>query len=164
LFYIKSLGRFVGGTAFGGTEGGDEELFYFHTLCQDSLIGAVAALDEQFQPVFALCAFLQRNLKLGDKVCSAVRIEGFPDIGADTGTGAKELIGQHSLPTGSTDLIAEMDDGEGEGFRLVLKRAGHKEAPQIKDKRMEKNTSFLFTFTFSLTKNPEKQGRERKSE
>ena len=156
LFYIKSLGRFVGGTAFGGTEGGDEELYSFHTLCQDSLIGAVAALDEQFQPVFALCTFLQRNLKLGDKVCSAVRIEGFSDIGADTGTGAKELIGQHGLSTGSADFIAELDDGESKGFGLVLKRAGHKEALQMKDKRMDKNTSFFFTFTSSLTKNPEK--------
>ena len=107
LFYIKSLGRFVGGTAFGGTEGGDEELYSFHTLCQDSLIG-------------------------------------------------KELIGQHGLSTGSADFIAELDDGESKGFGLVLKRAGHKEALQMKDKRMDKNTSFFFTFTSSLTKNPEK--------
>ena len=115
LFYIKSLGRFVGGTAFGGTEGGDEELYSFHTLCQDSLIG-------------------------------------------------KELIGQHGLSTGSADFIAEPDDGESKGFGLVLKRAGHKEALQMKDKRMDKNTSFFFTFISYLTKNPENQGKGRKSE
>ena len=33
MFYIKSAGRFLSGTTFGGTERGDEELFYFHTLC-----------------------------------------------------------------------------------------------------------------------------------
>ncbi len=33
MFYIKSAGRVLSGTTFGGTERGDEELFYFHTLC-----------------------------------------------------------------------------------------------------------------------------------
>lgn len=164
MFYIKSAGRFLSGPTFGGTERGDEELFYFHTLCQDSLMAAETALYEQFQPVFALCTFLQRDLKFSDEVCPAVGLESLPDVGAYAGTGAKKLIGQHGLPTGSADFITEPDDGEGEDFGFVLKRAGHKGAFQIKDKRADKNTSFFSTFTSSLTKNPENSGKKGKSE
>ena len=149
--------------AFGGAERRDQELFHLNALCKDRPIGTVAALQEQLQPVFTLGTFFQRDLELGDKVRPAVGIEGLPDVGADAGTGAEQLIGQHRLTAGSTDLIAEPDDGEGEGFGLVLKRAGHRQ-DLPKGERQLLSSSLLFLTLPKILKIREREGRVNSEE
>ena len=42
-------------------------------------------------------AGLERDLKLCNKICSAMSVKSLPDIGTDTGTGTNQLIGQNGF-------------------------------------------------------------------
>lgn len=82
------------------------------------MIIIIAAFNQQFQPVFALCTFLQGNLEFGNEIGTAMPIECLSNIGADTGSGANELIGENAFPFGTLDFIAYFNHFQSEGFRL----------------------------------------------
>ena len=82
------------------------------------MIIIIAAFNQQFQPVFALCAFLQGNLEFGNEISTAMSIECLSNIGADTGSRTDELIGENTFPFGTFDLIAYCDHFQSEGFGL----------------------------------------------
>ena len=53
---------------------------------------------QDFQPVFRLITFLERNLVFGDKIPAAGSINSLMDISADAGGRAEELILQYAMP------------------------------------------------------------------
>ena len=83
--------------AFGGIDGRDQQLLDLDTLVKYRLIVIVPALDQKFEPIFAFGTLLEGDLEFGDKIGSTVTEKRFPDIRADTRSGADQLICQNAF-------------------------------------------------------------------
>ena len=79
----------------------------------------IAALNQQFQPIFALRTFLKRNLKFRNKICPAMSVESLTDIGTDTGTGANQLIRQNRLLLIPLYFVADFDNSQGKRLGFI---------------------------------------------
>ena len=96
--------------AFCGIDRGNQQLLDLNAFFKYRFVIIVTALGQKFEPIFAFGTLLEGDLKFGDKIGSTVTEKRFPDIRADTRSGADQLICQNTLLFVLLHLVAYFDD------------------------------------------------------
>mgnify|MGYP006898639041 CR=1 FL=1 len=65
-------------------DGGNQDSFQFNAMIKRGCVTIIAALNQQFQPVFTLRAFFKCDLKLSYKISSEIIVHGISLGGATT--------------------------------------------------------------------------------
>lgn len=112
----------TGGRLFhilGGGHGLDQHGAEFAAVIAHLLkcfLGNAAGAEQKLQPVFGFVRFFERDLKFGNKVGFALGVLRLPDVGADAGAAAADLIGDDRLFL-LFELLYQSDNGHGKIHR-----------------------------------------------
>ena len=99
-------------------DGGDEEPFELSTHFKSAFVFIIATLDKQLKPILTFAAFLKSNLKLGDKIRSAMSIKSFTNICTDTCPTTNKLVCQNTFFFGALNFVANFDNFKRKCFRF----------------------------------------------
>ena len=77
-----------------------DNYFDFDTLFQNGSIIVISALNQQFQPIFTLRAFLQCDLQFCNEIRLPVGIKRFANVCTNACAGSNQLVGQNRFLPG----------------------------------------------------------------